>query len=54
MSQFDVAVLLGALSASFVWSACFAYLSDDRREDVALIAAMGGLLAASAAATAAF
>ena len=54
MSQFDVALLLGALSASFVWSACFAHLSGDRREDVALIAGTGGLLAAAAVATAVF
>jgi hypothetical protein len=54
MTQFDVALLLAALSASFVWSACFSHLSGDNREDVALIGATGALLAVASAATAVF
>ena len=48
MTQFDVAVLLAALSAAFIWSACFAHLSGDNRNDVTLIGATGALLGAGA------
>jgi hypothetical protein len=49
MSQFDVAVLFAALSAAFIWSACFAHLGGDSRRDVALIGATGALLGAGSA-----
>ena len=54
MSQFDVALLLGALSASFVWWACSAHLRGDRREDGALCAGRGARRAPAAVATAVF
>ncbi|NUO73710.1 MAG: hypothetical protein HOQ10_13475 [Frateuria sp.] len=49
MSQFDVAVLLAAISAAFIWSACFSHLSGDTRRDVTFIGATGALLGAGAA-----
>ncbi|WP_167772485.1 hypothetical protein [Ramlibacter henchirensis] len=52
MSQVDLALLLSALGASCIWAACFGHLSGDRREDVAVVAATGAILAAAAAVTA--
>lgn len=52
MTPSDVALLLGALGASFCWAACFSYLSGDRREDVSAIAAAAAVLVAAAATTA--
>ena len=52
MTYADLALLFGALAASFFFSACFSHISGDSRADVALIAGAGVVLTAASAVTA--